>query len=239
MDFGAKTNIGTRKTNQDYFYKSDIIPLFIIADGMGGHNAGEIASKMSTEIIAKYIEEKYNNDLDEDDIKSIILKSIEMANIEVYDKSCSEEKYNGMGTTISLAVLHNKKLFIGHVGDSRVYIIRDGEIDKITEDHSLVAELFKQGSITREEARNHPQKNIITRAVGTDITINADLYEKDLNKNDIIVIATDGLTNIVSEKEIKDNILCEKDLDECSQELVLLAKNMGGQDNITIMAFRI
>lgn len=239
MDYGVKTNIGTRKINQDYFYKSKYIPLYIVADGMGGHNAGEIASKMSTEVIREYIEDNYEK-LDSDkEVRNLIVESIRIANKKVYDRSLSDEELGGMGTTISLALIYNSKLYIGHVGDSSIFLIREDAIEKITEDHSLVEELYKKGSITKEEALNHPQKNVITRAVGSAKEIEVDIYVRELKTDDIIVIATDGLTNMVKKEEIREKILKEKDLERTSEDLVFLAKDRGGHDNITIMIIRI
>lgn len=239
MDYGVETNIGTRNINQDYFYKSEKIPLYIVADGMGGHNAGEIASKESANIIGEYIEENYSENLIEIDIKNLILDSIKKANKEVYELSKSDEKLKGMGTTISLALICDGKLYIGHVGDSRIFLMRDNIIKRLTQDHSLVEELYKKGSITKEEAINHPQKNIITRAVGTEENIEVDICINKLIKDDIIIIATDGLTNMLKEDEIKENILNEEYLAKACKEMVELAKNRGGRDNITVMTIRI
>lgn len=239
MNFGVKTNIGTRKTNQDFYFKSEVHPLYIIADGMGGHNAGEVASRLSAELIADYLELKLDENLDDEEIERLLEDSIKKANKIVYEKSLEKEEFKGMGTTISLAYIKGDKLFIGHVGDSSIFIISNNEIVKLTMDHSLVEELLKKGSITQEEAKNHPQRNVITRAVGTDVDIEVDILSAQINKDDILVLCTDGLSNMVEKDEIKEKIINTDSLEEACEELVGNAKNRGGHDNITIMAIRI
>lgn len=239
MDFGVKTNIGTRKTNQDFYYKSEKHSLYIIADGMGGHNAGEIASRLSTELVAEDLELKLNDELEDEEIIKILEESIKRANKIVYDKSLSKKEYKGMGTTISLAYIKGEKLFIGHVGDSSIFIVSGNEIVKVTIDHSLVEELLKNGTITEEEAKVHPQKNVITRAVGTDVDIEVDVFVEKIKKEDIILLCTDGLTNMIEKEEIKEKIEKVDSLEEACKELVDDAKYRGGRDNITIMAIKI
>ena len=177
MEIGVKTDIGrVRDINQDAYYISSFKdhPLFIIADGMGGHKAGEIASNMAVEIISSNLEEDLNSlELDDSSIKVWIQNSMNKANKEIFDKSLKDEKFSGMGTTVTLAYTNNQKIFIGHVGDSRAYLFRKGVLSQMTKDHSLVEELIRNGSISKEEAKLHPQRNIITRAVGISNDIEA------------------------------------------------------------------
>jgi protein phosphatase len=163
---------------------------------------------------------------------------MEEANADVYRKSLEHEGDRGMGTTLIVAVVHNKKLVIGHIGDSRVYMIRDDSIERMTEDHSCIEELVKNGTLTREEAKNHPNKNLITRALGCSESIQIDTYTYDLKDDDVFVICTDGLTNMLSEKEIKEIVIDCEDPELACDKLIMEANKSGGEDNITVIVFR-
>lgn len=242
MEIGVKTSIGRiRDINQDSYYISRDIkcPLFIIADGMGGHKAGEIASNMAVEIISSSFENQINNvDLNDDNIIAIIRSSICKANDEIYEKSIEKEEYSGMGTTVTLAYENQGKIFIGHVGDSRAYLLRNSTLYQVTKDHSLVEELVKNGSITREEARFHPQKNIITRALGTDKEIEIDVIVKEILQEDILLLCTDGLSNMLSDDEIKKALIESENMQEACELLVQLSNEKGGLDNISVVAVK-
>lgn len=168
-------------------------------------------------------------------MEGIIFESFNRANSEVYNKSLKDEECNGMGTTVTLALTINNKVYIGHVGDSRAYLYSQGEIRQITEDHSFVAELVKNGSITEKEARRHPQKNVITRALGTERNIKVDMVSIDLNDEDIIILCTDGLSNFIDKLEIKTIVDKLGVSYESCQHLVELVNSKGGYDNITII----
>lgn len=243
MHIGVCTDRGrVRENNQDCYYysKSLTLPLFIVADGMGGHKAGEVASRMAVDVIVKiFNEDKINTSDDEDTIIDTIRRAIVEANNKIFQKSIEDLECNGMGTTITMAYLLNNKLIIGHIGDSRVYSINNNELKQITEDHSLVAELVKNGSISVEEAQIHPQKNIITRAVGTSNSIDIDIVIEEVKKDDIILLCTDGLTNMVNDLEIKSLILANEDMQRACDSLVKKANELGGQDNITVVAVKI
>ena len=168
----------------------------------------------------------------------MIKESIEEANTKIYLKSLQDEKYKGMGTTITLAYIFKDKICIGHVGDSRAYLIREGNICQITEDHSFVNELLKTGSITKEEAKIHPKRNMITRAVGSSSIIEMDLIIRECNKNDILLLCSDGLSNMLKEFEIRDVFMGENDVQKACETLATMANNKGGFDNITIVAIK-
>lgn len=242
MEIGVKTDIGRmRDINQDAYYISshEEHPLFIIADGMGGHKAGEIASKMAVEIISSNLEKDLKRlELDDSGIKDKIECSISKANEKIYEKALEEEKFSGMGTTVTLAYKNNEKIFIGHVGDSRAYLFRKGVLSQITKDHSLVEELIRNGSISKEEAKLHPQRNIITRAVGTSKEIEADLIVQENLKGDILLLCTDGLTNMLMDDEIEEYLLVNEDMQKVCDELVRLSNEKGGYDNITVLAIK-
>lgn len=234
----GKSDIGlVRKANEDGFLceQKDGISLFIVADGMGGCNAGEIASSMAINLIREYI---WNCNIKEitanDQINEVIKSAIQYANQKVYKKSILDSKCIGMGTTLTMAILYSNKIYIGHVGDSRLYIIRENNIKKLTKDHSLVEELIQCGTIKPEEAFNHPQKNIITRALGTEYVLEIDGYEYEINCGDYILLCTDGLSNCVSEDNIV-NIINDgnKNIELICDELIEISKQNGGYDNIT------
>jgi protein phosphatase len=212
MIVGAVTDIGKiRDINQDFMFVGDVesFPLYIVADGMGGHNAGEVASNMAVHIIKK-----------------------------VFIDNIKRLKYAGMGTTITLAYIFNNNIYIGHVGDSRAYFATGEKIYQITDDHSLVNELIKNGSITPEEAINHPQKNLITRAVGTSSEIQLDFYMLDYKSDDILIICSDGLSNMLSDGDIMKLIKSESDVDKACNKLISVANDNGGRDNITVIAIK-
>lgn len=242
MTIGAKSDIGKiRENNEDTFYVSkDIkVPLYLVADGMGGHKAGEIASSMAIDIIEKNFTNLKNKSIDEDKIIKLIKKSIEEANTKIYLKSIGNKQLKGMGTTITLAYILKNKIYLGHVGDSRAYLIKDEDIYQITEDHSFVNELLKSGSITKEEAKTHPKKNMITRAVGSSSIIEMDLMVKKYDKNDILILCSDGLTNMVTDSEILETLKSEYDVQKSCEILVDLANDNGGRDNITVVAIKL
>ncbi len=230
-----------REINQDsYFYcDNNQLPIFVVADGMGGHNAGEIASNLAIQII----KEAYNREKDrivekELELPRFINETLIKANNRVFMEANEQESCQGMGTTITMGFIYENELFIGHIGDSRAYLLRDGELVQLTQDHSLVAELVRNGSISQEEARNHPQKNIITRALGTDSNVNIDIVSRDLQNGDIILLCTDGLTNMVSEKRIREILISCGDLKNICDTLINSANALGGFDNSTVMVIK-
>lgn len=229
-----------RENNQDVFYisENDSMPIYIVADGMGGHKAGELASNMATNIIVeRFIEDKINLK-NEKTILKWIKKTIEEANTKIYLKSIKNKDYRGMGTTITLAYIYEDKIYIGHVGDSRAYILKNGKINQITEDHSYVNQLVKLGSITLEEAEKHPKKNMITRAVGSSSIIEVDLMVKEYDESQILILCSDGLFNMVEDIQIQKTFEKKDNLQEACDELVSLANINGGLDNITIVAIK-
>lgn len=243
MRFAVKSDRGmVREINEDSYNiiagYSGIPVTFIIADGMGGHNSGEIASKMAVDFISNYILQFPEILSNEDNIPSAINEIMKKANREVYEHSKQQESYYGMGTTLIAAVVFNKKLFIGHIGDSRVYLIREGTIKRMTIDHSLIEELMQNGTLTKEEAENHPKKNIITRALGCSEEIQVDTYSCRMNDNDIYMLCTDGLTNMLNEDEIKEIIESAETPELACEELINQANERGGNDNTTVMIFR-
>ena len=226
MIFAAKTDKGkVRENNEDFFYANENV--LIVADGMGGHNAGEVASRIATETIVETLSGFMSN------YGYIIDKAINKANEKVF--SLAKDDRAGMGTTVDICMTDGEKLYIGHVGDSRVYLIRDGEIKKITEDHSYVEMLIKKGEITEEEAKNYQMKNMITRAIGVGKEVKGDFYEIGLEKSDKVLLCTDGLTNMLTDNEILKIVSGAKNIATAVDKLVSKANSAGGKDNITVI----
>ena len=233
MQIFAKTDIGKeRKINEDFFYISDMkdeIQLAILADGMGGYNAGEVASKTATQAVKEYIQKHFSKD----DIEETIRQAIEYANRVVYDKAKKQKELDGMGTTLDVCLIYNNKVYIGHTGDSSVYKIKHNEMQKITRDDSYVQTLIEDGTITKEEAFNHPKKNMITKALGCMGDVVPNIYVENFEEKDIILMTSDGLTNMVKEDEILKII--NENPEEAVDKLIKKANDNGGYDNITVV----
>ncbi len=233
----CETNKGLmRENNEDNFIveESDRYNLYAVADGMGGHKAGEVASSIAIETI----KDIFKNGCQAEDFKapSFIIESIDAANKKIHEEALRKEECAGMGTTITMAVidLQLNIAYIANVGDSRAYLIKNDEIIQLTEDHTYVHELLKDGKITLEEAKNHPKRNVITRAVGSEEYVQADIFEIELFDNDVILLCTDGLTTHLSDEKIL-SIIKEYGCSESVQRLIKLANDNGGTDNITII----
>lgn len=203
-----------------------------------GYNGGEIASKTATNTVRQYIEDNIESARGEKEkIFNIIYKAMEYANNAVYEKSQEDEELLGMGTTMEICLIIKDKLYIGHIGDSRIYRIRRGVMQKLTEDHSYVQELVNEGTITPKEAEHHPKKNMLMKALGCAPFVEPDIIERSIQSGDIIEMNTDGLTNMVSVKEIQEIIT--KESDNIAKDLIEKANNAGGLDNITTVIVKI
>ncbi len=237
----AKSDVGkVREMNQDYYYISnslDEVQLYILADGMGGYNGGEIASKIAVETAKNYIENNFKEiEKDRDSIIQLLGSSMEYANMVVYEKSQEKPELHGMGTTLEICLIYNNKVYIGHIGDSRIYRIRKEFIRKLTQDHSYVQKLVKEGKITKEQAEVHPQKNMLTRALGCNAFVEPDVMVKGFLKDDILVMCSDGLTNMVKTEIIYQE--ASKNIEQAPKELVRIANENGGKDNVTVVIIK-
>ena len=237
----AKSDIGkVREINQDSFYISDSldqVQLYMLADGMGGYNGGEIASKLAIQSAKSYIENNFKDiEKDRESILQLVGSSMEYANMVVYEKSKENKELEGMGTTLEICLIYNNKVYIGHVGDSRIYRIRKEFMRKLTQDHSYVQKLVKDGTITKEEAMHHPQKNMLMKALVCNAFVEPDVMVKGFLKEDILIMCSDGLTNLVSQEEIFKE--AKKDIEQAPKELVDKANNNGGYDNITVVVIK-
>lgn len=234
----AKSDIGkAREMNQDSYYASqpsENVGLYIVADGMGGYNGGEIASRLAITSAKNYIETNFSKiEHNKEELQKLIKNAIEYANMIVYEKSKESEELEGMGTTIEVVLAYNDRVYIGHIGDSRIYRIRKDIIRKLTVDDSYVQKLVKDGTITKEEAVHHPKKNMLTKALGCTSYVEPIVAVKGFLKDDIIVITSDGLTNMVSDEEIM--AIIKENIEKASDELIKKANNAGGLDNITVV----
>ena len=220
-----------RRRNEDSYVVAP--PLFAVADGMGGAQAGEVASQLAAAV------------LEETDPGSLsgperLISLIQEANRRVYERASSDPSTSGMGTTMTVALVEPNGVTIAHVGDSRAYRVREGHLEQLTEDHSLVNELLKSGKLSREEAEVHPQRSVITRAVGTDPDVDVDAFVVDASEGDIFLLCSDGLTDMVGDDDILETVEKHReDLDRVTKALVSAANRGGGEDNITVVAFTI
>ena len=236
MRIYSATDVGQkRKMNQDYVFASsdpigNLPNLFVVADGMGGHNAGDYASSHAVSVVV----EEIRQDRDFNPVK-VIRHAIESANREIIEQAQKDEKLNGMGTTMVVSTIVGQYAYVANVGDSRLYVA-NRELQQITRDHSLVQEMVRMGEISAEEARNHPDKNIITRALGAERTVDVDFFDLKLEPESVILMCSDGLSNMVEDSRIKE-ILSRRDqaLDERGRTLIGEANRNGGKDNIAIV----
>lgn len=243
MKFAVETDKGLiRDINEDSYI---ILPgspntpcVFIVADGMGGHNCGEMASSMAVEYISGEIRRVGSDICMLDDIGNTIRKLVLDTNEAVYRMSLERPETNGMGTTLTLAVITGKTVTVAHVGDSRLYLARRGDMRQVTEDHSYIGELIKIGSLTKEEAERHPRKHVITRAIGTSLDLEVDIITFEIESEDIILLCTDGLTNMVGDDKIC-GIIADNEPETACGELVRAAMDGGGDDNITVIVIKI
>jgi PPM family protein phosphatase len=220
-----------RRRNEDSYVVAP--PLFAVADGMGGAQAGEVASRLA----AAALQETDSSSLSGPEQ---VVSLIREANRRVYERAANDPATSGMGTTMTVALVEGQTVTIGHVGDSRAYLVRDGRLEQLTEDHSLVNELLKSGKLSREEADVHPQRSVITRAVGTDPDVDVDAFTVSAAEGDIFLLCSDGLTDMVSDEDILEVLERHRsDLDRAAKALVSAANRGGGEDNITVIAFAI
>ncbi|HJB16974.1 MAG TPA: Stp1/IreP family PP2C-type Ser/Thr phosphatase [Candidatus Blautia excrementipullorum] len=232
----SATDVGQkRKMNQDYVFVSEnpvgnLPNLFVVADGMGGHNAGDFASSHAVQILVDEI----RRDADFNPIK-VLRHAIETANSEILDRAQKEEALRGMGTTMVAATIVGHYAYVANVGDSRLYLIQ-GKIRQITKDHSLVQEMVRMGEIKPEEARNHPDKNIITRALGAERTVDIDFFDLKMEPGSTILMCSDGLSNMVDDSKIEEIILDQtNELPKKGEKLLSEANRNGGKDNIAVI----
>lgn len=228
------TDVGRRREmNQDYMFTSETavgkLPnLFIVADGMGGHKAGEYASKFTVDTMVDII-----RNAEKEEPVAAIKQAVTEANRLLMKEAEADESKAGMGTTVVAATLMDKTLYAANVGDSRLYVLNQDTITQITRDHSLIEEMIRLGEMDKADAKDHPDKNIITRAVGVSPELAIDFFEIEINNGDIILLCTDGLTNMIEDEDIRRIVLSQRDIVERTEKLIETANENGGRDNIT------
>jgi PPM family protein phosphatase len=220
-----------RRRNEDSFVVEP--PLFVVADGMGGAQAGEVASRLAAAAFREY------HEADTLSAEERLVATIQEANRRIYERAREDTEVSGMGTTVTAALLEPAAIALGHVGDSRAYRIRDGRLEQLTQDHSLVADLMRSGRLTAEEAEAHPQRSVITRALGTDPEVDVDTFTVDAEAGDVFLVCSDGLTTMVEDEDILKTLDRADDLQSAAKALVKAANRSGGEDNITVVLFSI
>lgn len=244
---GTRTDKGIiRQNNEDNFYVAEGDGILLVADGMGGHASGEVASKIAVDVIRDYFDGiktgrelqvgRYREEFSEATNK--IGSAVRLANQAIYEASKGNPLWHGMGTTVVATLITGNRLSIAHVGDSRVYLVRAGDMEQLTDDHSLVSEQVKRELITKEQAKESDIKNILTRALGVNPEVEVDLDELALLNGDILILCTDGLTTMVEEDEILSVVTTTDDPDMACEKLISMANENGGRDNVTVIVAR-
>jgi len=243
--YAAKTDVGMKRThNEDYFSLIEDEQLFLVADGMGGHASGEVASKMAAETISEFYQRTkdeeatwpFKMDRNLSYIENRLVCAIKLANLRIFETSCRDIRYKGMGTTIVSTLVCGDKVYCGHVGDSRLYRVRGDEVKALTRDHSLLED-YKEAKpdMTEEEERNFPHKNVITRALGMRETVDVDIKGHQIESGDTFVLCSDGLSGMITDQQIQQIVSNAKSLERAVAELVDAANRAGGTDNITTL----
>ena len=248
MIYNCDSHVGkVRKNNEDYCMgeiiqtEDDCIGIFALADGMGGHKKGEVASKIAVDSIIDFLKENILKScgIKMDYLDDVIKQGYNYANQKIFDKVSEDSSCEGMGTTLVVAVIYKDDMIMANVGDSRGYLLHTDEFRRITRDHSVVEELVNANLITEEEARVHPRRNQITRAMGAEEIIIVDIFREKVEKGDMILLATDGLTGCVEDEDIKNIIKQDKDIKEICEDLINQANDNSGKDNISVILSKI
>ncbi|MBS6475667.1 MAG: Stp1/IreP family PP2C-type Ser/Thr phosphatase [Clostridiales bacterium] len=239
MQFYAKSVTGkVRSNNQDCYHiplgRENEAKLFVVSDGMGGTRGGEVASTLSTSAFVTFIQ----SNSEQEDKALLLRRGAARANTEVYRAARADARFKDMGTTMTAALVEGESIYVLQIGDSRAYLLRDYDLKQITTDHSYVQELVEKGYITEEEAAHHPDKNKITRALGTGSFVNADIYTLSWRPGDLLLLCSDGLSNMLSKAEIRKIMCLSQGCEKCAEMLVEKALEAGGRDNITVVCVR-
>ena len=248
MIYSCASHVGkVRKNNEDYCMgevikvnKEETLGIFALADGIGGHKKGEVASEIAVKNILAYLKENLlqHNSIKIDYVDDIIKQAYNNVNSIIYNQSLKQEEYRGMGTTLVIAILYKEDLYVANVGDSRCYMLSNNYLNRISVDHSVVEELVRANIITEEEAIHHPHRNRITRAIGTDEMVVVDIFNKKISENDVVLLASDGLTGCVYEEDIKNILQQNKSISEINDDLINIANDISGRDNVSVVLIK-
>lgn len=238
MKISAKTDIGlVRSNNQDYYLAGEFangVTWAVVCDGMGGAMGGNVASETAAKVISDKLTSGYHEGMNDNSIKHLVISAVEAANASVFSKSKADDSLTGMGTTVVLAIINADTMYLANVGDSRIYVVSENNINQLTTDHSVVQMMIDRGEITREEAVDHPQKNVITRALGVEDEVRIDYAQEIYNEGETVLLCSDGLTNFVNDAGIL-KICNENDSLSLADKLVEAAMENGGGDNVTVV----
>jgi protein phosphatase len=244
----GQTDVGLKRPhNEDCFHLLDDQHLYLVADGMGGHSSGEVASKMAVETIANFFRATgedeeltwpFKMEKGRRYEENRLVTGIKLANLRIFEAQQRDPLYKGMGTTIAGAFFANSGVYVGHVGDSRIYRIRGGEIELLTEDHSLLNDYIKMKKLSAEEIENFPHKNVIVRALGMRETVQVDVAYEHIRDGDVYLLCSDGLSGMITEADMLRIVKEAPDLEQAGKNLIALANQNGGIDNITVLAIR-
>lgn len=238
--FGSTDKGKVRSSNQDAFMTgrfNDGTVFAVVCDGMGGANGGNIASRLAVDYLSASLKAGYREDMSENSFRNLLESSVNAANVRVFDKSRESKELNGMGTTVVAVIIYKDTLYIAHAGDSRAYILRNGVLLQLTRDHSIVQSMIEDGKLSPDEARFHPRKNVITRALGVEESVVPEFTVYDFNKEDTVLLCTDGLSNFVDNNAII-GVLSDDSVADPAEGLVSLANSNGGGDNITAVVIK-
>lgn len=243
MQSWALTDPGCVRTqNQDAYQIEQFdrnTTLYVVCDGMGGARSGNVASSLAVDVFSQEVRRSYHGSMDLDAVDAVLERAMKLANFTVFDQSRQFEEFSGMGTTLVAALIRGRQVTVANVGDSRVYRVNEDGISQITVDHSLVQMMLQNGDLTPEQARTFPGKNFITRAIGTEPTVQCDLFHLDLERGECLLLCSDGLSNLVDDQEILFEIVHGISKKHCCQRLLDIAKNRGAPDNVTCILVQV
>ena len=243
MQYWALTDPGAvREQNQDAYQIEKLDKntlLCVVCDGMGGAKAGNVASTLAADAFTQEVKKAWSSDLSGARLEQMLRAAVKLANFTVYDQAQQVADFNGMGTTLVAVLIHGKKATIINVGDSRAYFITANGIKQITTDHSLVQMMIDRGELTPEKAKRYPGKNLITRAIGTETVVQCDLFQLELERDDVLLLCTDGLTNLLDDQELLFEVVHRTDRQDCCWRLLEIAKNRGAPDNVTCVLLQV
>lgn len=239
--YGSTNRGRVRPTNQDHFavelFEQTETALLVVCDGMGGANAGNVASRYAIECFTEEVRNELQPEMDATYVEDLLRISAQYANQSVFELSVRQPEFHGMGTTLVSALIQGECATIVNVGDSRAYLLREGKMEQLTEDHSFVQEMVRKGKLTPEQSRNHPNKNLITRAIGVDAFVDSDLFHCTMQEDDVLLLCSDGLTGMVEDTEIVRIVGEAPTLSRAADDLIAAACEGGGTDNITVVLF--
>ena len=237
MQYWGLTDPGcTRTQNQDAYQIVQLDKntlLCVVCDGMGGAKSGNVASSLAVDVFTQEVVRSWTADMDQERLDQMLHSAVKLTNFTVNDQAQQFEDFTGMGTTLVAILVRNKQVSVVNVGDSRAYAINAQGVQQLTEDHSLVQLMVKNGELTKEQARSYPGKNLITRAIGTESVVEPDIFHHKVEKGDCLLLCTDGLSNVIDEQEMLFEIVYSDDKKQCCQSLLDIAKNRGAPDNVT------